>query len=152
VSGNVGDAIVRQSPSGIVRVTLWDFGHAPDVYAATLGEVPYDSQGHFDGEFVVPAELNPHQMPADSVPIPVGSGSYQLEFHPVDLGAAEGSSNLLPFTVTGGAPVAPVGENDGGNGLASVLVVLLAVGSLGVAALVFTTRLLLRRRKAAPVL
>jgi hypothetical protein len=92
-------------------------------------------------------------MPVDSPPIPVQSGSYQLEFHPVDVGAAEGH-NLLPFTVQekGAAAPAADGEN-GSSALTPVAVVAIALASIVVfAGLLFTTRQLLRRGRAAPVL
>jgi hypothetical protein len=102
IQGNVGQGALDVSGAAPetrrVRVEFWKFDEVAGMsYAQIVGNIPYDDQGDFRGEVVIPPELSPHQADPDTPNFRVGPGTYSFRFHPVDVG-------LQSFVVTGPSP------------------------------------------------
>jgi hypothetical protein len=129
---------------------MWDLS-GPVAYALTIGDIPYNDSGAFEGQAVIPAMLNPHQEPVDTPQLQVAPGQYLLVFHPID----DATPHYFTVTASGASavPAAPGGttEHDDGQSLGTGTIAglgLAAVIGLGLA--VLAGRRFVRGRRTSP--
>jgi hypothetical protein len=86
IEGNVGQAALDVGgpvETRHVSVRLIKGDDPSGYYRETISEIPYDADGGFRGDAVIPDYLGPSQMPPDTPERRVTPGLYQLVFRPV---------------------------------------------------------------------